>query len=86
MNRDLDPARKRLLWRATHRGIKEMDIVVGGFAEAHLAGMSADEVLGFKDILEIPDQDLLGWMTKQAVIPADQDSQLLRQMLQMEQR
>ncbi len=84
MNKDLDPTRKRLLWRATHRGIKEMDIVVGGFAEAHLAGMNTNEINVFEAILEIPDQDLLSWMTKQETIPGDQDSELLRRILRME--
>ena len=36
--------RKRLLWRAMHRGIKEMDIVVGGFAQVRLSSMSTGEL------------------------------------------
>jgi antitoxin CptB len=85
MHSSLDPFRKKLLWRATHRGIKEMDIVVGGFAETHLASMNQSEIKTFQDILEIADQDLLGWMTRQSDIPADQDSQLLRRMLRLDQ-
>jgi antitoxin CptB len=85
MHNSLDPLRKKLLWRATHRGIKEMDIVVGGFAEAHLASMNQSEINEFQEILEIPDQDLLGWLTRQSEIPADQSSPLLRRMLRLDQ-
>ena len=58
--------RKRLLWRAMHRGIKEMDLVVGGFAAKRLAGMSTGELALFEMLLEIPDQELLSWVTAQA--------------------
>jgi antitoxin CptB len=84
MHSSLDPLRKKLLWRATHRGIKEMDIVVGGFAETNLATMNQNEIKLFEDILELSDQDLLGWMTRQSGIPTDQDSQLLRRMLRLD--
>jgi antitoxin CptB len=84
MHRSLDPLRKKLLWRATHRGIKEMDIVVGGFAEINLAAMNSSEIKLFEGILEIPDQDLLGWMTRQSSIPFEHDTQLLRRMLRLD--
>ena len=38
-----DTRRKRILWRATHRGIKEMDLIVGGFTQVRLAGMNESE-------------------------------------------
>ena len=43
---DLDIRRKRLLWRATHRGIKEMDLILGGFVTRNLGGFSASEICG----------------------------------------
>ena len=69
MSADLETIRKRLLWRATHRGIKEMDILVGGYAQRHLQTMSEVELSEFEVLLEIPDQDLLSWATRQEEVP-----------------
>lgn len=76
-----DVMRKRLLWRASHRGIKEMDLIAGGFAAARLATMSEVELLAFADILELPDQDLLSWATKQFEVPLELRSPLLDELL-----
>ena len=73
--------RKRLMWRATHRGIKEMDILVGGYAAVALAAMDADELAAFEQLLEVPDQDLLAYATGQAAIPASLGGPLLRGLL-----
>jgi antitoxin CptB len=78
---DLEITRKRLLWRATHRGIKEMDILVGGYARLNLAKMGQAELTQFADLLEIPDQDLLSWATKQSTVPLEQQSAMLEDML-----
>ena len=69
MSADLETIRKRLLWRATHRGIKEMDILVGGYAQWHLENMSEADLAKFEILLEIPDQDLLSWATHQEDVP-----------------
>lgn len=73
--------RKRLLWRATHRGIKEMDLILGGFVTRHLDSFSMAEILELERIMDIPDQELLAWATRQAGIPAAYDSPLLARML-----
>ncbi len=77
----LDIMRKRLNWRANHRGIKEMDLLVGGFANQRLSLMTESELLNFAEIVEIPDQDLLSWVTAQTEIPAALQSPLLFEML-----
>jgi antitoxin CptB len=76
-----DTLRKKLLWRATHRGIKEMDLIVGGFAASKLPGMSEAELDEFAKILDIPDQDLLEWATLQRPVPHTLASPLLQDML-----
>ncbi len=76
-----DMARKRLLWRATHRGIKEMDIIIGGFASAQLHRMTPAETASFSTLLDLPDKDYLSWITGQADVPPDIDCDLLRQIL-----
>jgi antitoxin CptB len=73
--------RKRLLWRATHRGIKEMDILLGGFVTRHLEAFTAVDVAELEAIMEIPDQEMLSWATKQQPIPPQHDSPLLVRIL-----
>jgi antitoxin CptB len=73
--------RKRLLWRATHRGIREMDLIAGGFAAARLATMSDAELREFEALMELPDQDLLSWATKQNDVPAALQSTLLQELI-----
>jgi antitoxin CptB len=72
---------KRLLWRATHRGIKEMDLILGGFVTRNLDGFSEAEIADLERIMDIPDQDMLSWATKQADVPAEHASPLLARIL-----
>ena len=60
---------KRMRMRSWRRGTKEMDLILGPYADAHLAGMS-DPVLALYDVLlEENDQDLLPWVLGQAAAP-----------------
>lgn len=78
---DTEIRRKRLLWRATRRGIKEMDLIVGGYAAIHLPGMDNATLDAFEVLLDIPDTDLLAYATNQAAIPKERQSQMLRDVL-----
>ncbi len=60
---------KRLRMRAEHRGIKEMDLILGAWARAHLAGASEAELDLFEAVLAEADQDLYGWITGQSAAP-----------------
>lgn len=78
---DSEIRRKRLLWRATHRGIKEMDLILGGFVTRNLGHFSDAEIADLERIMEIPDQDMLSWATKQAEVPQEHASPLLTRIL-----
>jgi antitoxin CptB len=52
---DLGMRRRRALWRATHRGSKEMDFLLGRFAEQALDGMNAADIALFERLIETPD-------------------------------
>jgi len=56
----IDILRKRLLYQSQHRGMKEMDMALGGFAEQTLQTMTTEELLRFEDLLAFPDQELYG--------------------------
>jgi len=76
----LDDRRRRILFRAWHRGMKEMDLILGGFAEAELAGLSDAELDDFEALLEAMDRDLFGWVTGEFEIPRSFDTELFRRI------
>ena len=59
---DLDARRRRAHYRAGHRGMKEMDWLLGRFAEAELSGMDGDELDAFEEFLALPDPELQRWL------------------------
>jgi antitoxin CptB len=61
---DLELRRRRAAYRANHRGTKEMDWLLGRYADEHLAGMDADALARFERLLAIPDPDLQQWILK----------------------
>jgi antitoxin CptB len=61
---------KRLRMRAWHRGIKEMDLILGGWADAHLAGLDDTTLDAFEAVLAEADHDLYSWVSGQAEPPA----------------
>lgn len=60
---------KRLIYRANHRGIKEMDIVIGGFANACLADLNDPEIDDFETLMNESDRDLVLWVTGEVPFP-----------------
>jgi antitoxin CptB len=78
----LDERRRKLRYRAWHRGMREMDLVLGRFADATLPAMSADELDAFEALMETPDPDLFAWVAGQSPIPPAQDGALLRQVME----
>ncbi len=58
----LDQRRRRAAYRASHRGTKEMDWLLGRYAEAHLPAMAEDELERLERLLALPDPDLQSWI------------------------
>jgi len=54
----LDDRRKRLLFRCWHRGTREMDLILGRFADAEIVAMRDDELAELERLIELPDPDL----------------------------
>jgi antitoxin CptB len=73
--------RKKLLWRASHRGIREMDILMGGFARAHVGHMTESELNAFEALIEFPDPEMLSWITGKSPVPADVANPLLPELI-----
>jgi antitoxin CptB len=77
-----DIRRKRLLFRSWHRGTKETDLLLGSFAEAHLAGLSEDQLARYEALLEHNDAALFDWITGRVPPPPEHDSDVLRLLSQ----
>ncbi len=60
---------KRLAMRAWRRGTKEMDLILGPYADAHLAQLAPPALDAFEALLAENDQDLYPWFTGQTVPP-----------------
>lgn len=73
--------RKRLLFRSWHRGTREADLILGSFAEAHLAGFDAAGLDAFEALLEVSDADLFDWIIGRAPPPPEHDSEVTRLLL-----
>lgn len=62
MSEDIEVRRRRAAWRAGHRGTKELDLLVGRFADAHLAGMSDVDLARFERFLAVNDPEIQSWL------------------------
>lgn len=62
MEVDLETRRKRAAYRAAHRGTKEMDHLMGRYADAHLPSMDEAALTRFEELLAIPDPELQTWL------------------------
>jgi len=76
----LDARRRRLLFRCWHRGIREMDLVLGRFADAQLPSLNEAELSELEGWLEIPDQQLFAWINGMEPAPATLDTALFRRL------
>lgn len=76
----LDPRRRKLKFRLWHRGIREMDLVLGGFADADLAGLPESDLAEVESWLDIPDQQLFAWINGAEAVPAEVDTELFQRL------
>ena len=71
---EIDPRRKRILFRCWHRGIREMDLILGAFADTQLAGMAPAELDLYDALLAENDHDLYQWVSGQSATPPRYDA------------
>ena len=76
----LDLRRRKLKFRLWHRGIREMDLVMGGFADAELAGLKDADLSEVEAWLDVPDQQMFAWVNGSETPPADIDTPLFRKL------
>jgi antitoxin CptB len=76
----LDARRRRILFRAWRRGMREMDIVMGRFADAELPEMNETDLDEFERLLDAPDPSVLAWITGEEPVPAEFATPLLARL------
>lgn len=75
---DLETRRRRARFRAWHRGMREADLILGRFADTYIEAMDEARMDEFETLLEVPDGDLLKWMTGEQPVPPAFDTPLFR--------
>ncbi len=74
----LNASRKRLLYRSRHRGMQETDLLLGRFAERHLADLDERQLMRFEALLEESDTDLFDWISGRAAPPEALDHDVMK--------
>lgn len=78
---DMETARKRLVFRSWHRGTKEMDLILGTFANKYAESFSEEEIAQYTAILKISDPDLYNWIIGKEKPPANAMTPVLEKLL-----
>jgi antitoxin CptB len=74
---DLSVRRRKIAFRAWHRGTREMDLIMGRFADAELTNLDEAGLDSFEALMEQPDPELYKWVSGEAAVPADVDAAFL---------
>jgi antitoxin CptB len=74
---DGDIRRRRIRIRAWRRGLRELDILMGGFVDARLATLDDAALDELEILLDLPDAELLGWLAGTSAPPPERDTALL---------
>ena len=69
---------KRLKFRSCHRGMKETDALLGGFAQRYLDELNDQQLNRFEALLEENDIDIFQWITGKKPVPPELDHDVMR--------
>ncbi len=85
MSESMEIRRKRLHFRCHHTGMKENNLLLGAFADRHLAELSDDEVTWLEGLLAgVDDIDLYNWITGKEPAPAEYDHPVMRRLVEFQ--
>jgi antitoxin CptB len=77
---ELAVRRRKIKFRSWHRGMREMDLIMGRFADALVDTMAPGELDDYERLMETPDPELFGWVLSERPPSADHDSAMLRRL------
>lgn len=81
MSEALEQRRKKLRFRAWRRGFREMDLLMGSFADERLDGFSEPQLDEFERLLAIPDWEVFAWLIGQKPVPDNHAGEVLDQLI-----
>lgn len=81
MPETLEIRRKRLRYRSWHRGTKELDLLIGGFAARHLDKFDEGELDQFEAIMDANEHEIYAWLTGKAEVPDEHNNDVMHQLL-----
>lgn len=73
--------RKRLIFRSWHRGTREIDLLLGKFAEAHIPQFDEAQLAAYDRFLNNSDPDIFNWITGQEPVPPAEDNAVVSLLL-----
>jgi len=76
----LDERRRRLLFRSWHRGTREMDLIMGRFADANIGALSEAEVDAYERLTDVSEPDLYAWITGERPVAPEHDTALFHRL------
>jgi antitoxin CptB len=76
----LSVRRRKLLFRAWRRGVREMDLIVGRFADAYIDRFDEPGLDDFERLIEVPNAELYAWVVGDTAVPKDHDTAVLRDL------
>ena len=77
----LDPRRRKLLFRAWRRGVRETDLIVGRFADAYIDKFDDAALNDFERLIEVPNAELYAWVVGAEDAPQEFDTTVLHQLI-----
>jgi antitoxin CptB len=78
---DLDPRRRKALFRSWHRGMREVDLILGSFADGEIGKLTDDELTVYESFMAELDADILRWVTGEASVPPSHDTPVFAKIL-----
>jgi len=69
-----NPQIAKLTMRCSRRGIKEMDVILGGFAKTELVKLAPEELTTLETMLEENDHDILAWIMGRKETPSSYEA------------
>jgi antitoxin CptB len=76
----LEERQRRLLYRSWHRGTREMDLIMGRFADAAIGEFTEAEIEELERLVDVPDPELYAWLTGGLPVPVDYDHAVFRRL------
>ena len=74
------------MFRSTHRGTFENDLMIGGFVRAHLTSLTDADLDALEAVMDMPDTDLADWLTGRVPIPPEEETPMLLRLRDFQTR